>query len=135
MRHTNIILLVLVLISLTLTSKAFGKEVSETDKEKIIGRSAETRLHHMEKQLDRMYGPINQLNEPVSRLEKPVSGVGNQLDKLKKDLSELKQVVHVTSTLILCAIVGVGLFVAIGIPIGGIPILLKTHTRIHQWDQ
>lgn len=91
MRRTNIILIAPVLLSLSLSPCAFSKGMHE---------------------------PIDRLNEPVSRLDKPVLRVNNQLDNLKKDLSELKEVVHVTSTLILCAIVGVGVFVAVGTPIG-----------------
>ena len=112
MRRTNIILSVPVLLSLTLTlaNETLGAE-NKIDQ-------VEVRLHHMEKQLDKMYDPTDSLNSPVSRLEKPVSGVNDQLDKLKNDVNELKQVVNVTSMLILCAILGVGLFVAVGIPIG-----------------
>lgn len=105
MRRTNIILLVPILLSLSLTisSAAFSAEKNHDSKQGQVGikmekvtnkmDQVEVRLHHMEKQLDKMDAPINSLNE-------------------------LKKVVNVTSTLILFAIVGVGLFVAVGIPIG-----------------
>lgn len=82
--------------------------------------NVDSRLARMEKQLSRIYDPINGLQDPIVKLQKPVAGVSDQLSVLKHDLSELKQVVNVTSTLILIAIVSIGLMVVIGTPVVGV---------------
>jgi predicted nucleic acid-binding Zn-ribbon protein len=79
-----------------------------------------SRLGRMEQQLNRMYEPINGLQSPIEKLQKPVAGVSDQLSTLKKDLAELKGVVNVTSTLILIAIVSIGLLVVLGTPVVGV---------------
>ncbi len=111
---------VLLSLSLTISSAAFGAEKNQDSKQGQVGNKmdkvtkkmdrVEVRLHHMEKQFDKMYGPINSLNE-------------------------LKQVVNVTPTLILCAIVGVGLFVAVGIPIGVVIALRYRNKILNKVDQ
>lgn len=85
-----------------------------------ISKKMETvdgRLARMEKQLQRMYEPIAGLQDPIKDLQQPVAGVSGQLSVLKHDLAELKAVVNTTSTLILAAIVGIGLLVSVGTPI------------------
>lgn len=82
--------------------------------------TVDARLARMEQQLSRMYEPINGLQDPIVKLQKPVAGVSDQLSTLKSDLAELKTVVSTTSTLILVAIVAIGLLVAIGTPIVGV---------------
>jgi hypothetical protein len=79
--------------------------------------SVDKRLGRVETQLNKMYGPIVSLKDPVMDLRKPVVGVNAELLTLKKDLKELKEVVSVTSTLILVAVVGVGLLIVVGTPI------------------
>lgn len=76
-------------------------------------QSVNDRMGHVEKQLDKMY-------EPVVNLQSPVSNVSGQLTSLKKDLKELKDVVSLTSTLILVAVISVGLLVAVGTPIAAL---------------
>lgn len=115
MRRTNIVLIILVLISLTLSSQAFGKEVTKT---------VEVRLQHIENQLEKMHPPMKRLNAPLS-----------QLENLKQDLSELKEVVNLTSTLILCAILGIGIFVSIGIPIGVVIAWRYRNTILNKVDK
>lgn len=75
------------------------------------------RLVKMQHQLDRIYQPIASLKEPIEDLQKPLSGVNSELTTLKKDLHDLKEVVNRTSTLILVAIVSIGLLVVLGTPI------------------
>lgn len=82
--------------------------------------NVDSRLARMETQLSRIYDPINGLQDPIVKLQKPVAGVSDQLSVLEHDLSELKQVVNVTSTLILIAIVSIGLLVVIGTPLVGV---------------
>lgn len=82
--------------------------------------TVDARLARMEKQLSRMYDPINGLQEPIVKLQKPVAGVSDQLSTLKNDLSELKTVVNTTRTLILVAIVAIGLLVVVGTPVVGV---------------
>ncbi len=79
--------------------------------------SVDKRLGHVERQLSDMYGPIVELKDPVVELKKPVVGVNAELLTLKRDLKELKDVVSLTTTLILVAVIGVGLFVVVGTPI------------------
>jgi chromosome segregation ATPase len=79
--------------------------------------SVDQRLSRVESQLNKMYGPIVSLKDPVVELKKPVVGVNSELMTLKKDLKELKEVVSVTSTLILVAVVAVGLLIVVGTPI------------------
>ena len=76
-------------------------------------KSVETRLSHVERQLDQIY-------EPVVKLQKPVTSVGSQLTTLKKDLHELKDVVSLTSTLILVAVIAVGFLIAVGTPVAAL---------------
>lgn len=76
-------------------------------------KSVDNRMGHVEQQLDQMY-------EPVSQLQAPVTNVSDRLKYLKKDLKELKDVVSLTSTLILIAVVSVGLLVAVGTPIAAL---------------
>ena len=80
-------------------------------------RSVDGRLARMEKELARMYEPISGLQAPIRDLQQPVAGVSGQLGVLKKDLAELKSVVNTTSTLILIAIVAIGLLVSVGTPV------------------
>ncbi|MGD9680922.1 MAG: hypothetical protein AB7W16_07045 [Candidatus Obscuribacterales bacterium] len=82
--------------------------------------SVDKRLSHVEAQLGKMYDPIVRLKEPVEDLSGPVVGVNKQLTTLKADLKELKQVVSLTSTLILFAIVAVGLMVCVGTPVAAL---------------
>ncbi len=79
--------------------------------------TVDSRLARMEKSLNRMYEPISDLHGPITQLQKPVAGVSGQLAVLKSDLAELKAVVNTTSTLILVAIVAIGLLVSVGTPI------------------
>lgn len=83
--------------------------------EKVNGqmKTVDTRMGHMENQLDKMY-------EPVVELQGPVTNVSSQLSTLKSDLQELKDVVSLTSTLILVAVIAVGLLVAVGTPIAAL---------------
>ncbi|MDZ4834506.1 MAG: hypothetical protein SGJ27_12075 [Candidatus Melainabacteria bacterium] len=91
----------------------------QTNMNNIAGKmeTVDGRLARMEKELHRMYEPIAGLQEPVRQLQKPVAGVSDQLGVLKNDLNELKTVVNTTSTLILIAIVAIGLLVSVGTPI------------------
>lgn len=82
--------------------------------------TVDKRLSHVESQLDKIYTPVAQLKEPVIALQRPVSGVGSQLTTLKTDLKELKNVVSLTTTLILVAVIGVGLLIVIGTPIAAL---------------
>lgn len=84
--------------------------------EKKMG-TVDSRLARMENELNRMYEPISGLQQPITQLQKPVAGVSDQLSVLKKDLAELKNVVNTTSTLILIAILAIGLLVSVGTPI------------------
>ncbi len=83
--------------------------------EKVNGqmKTVDKRMGHVETQLDKMY-------EPVVGLQGPVTNVSSQLSTLKSDLQELKDVVSLTSTLILVAVVAVGLLVAVGTPIAAL---------------
>lgn len=82
--------------------------------------SVDNRLNHVENQLDKIYKPISELKQPVVDLAQPLGGVGQQLGTLKKDLKELKDVVSLTTTLILAAIIGVGLLICVGTPVAAL---------------
>lgn len=82
--------------------------------------SVDTRLNHVETQLDKIYKPISELKQPVVDLAQPLGGVGQQLGTLKKDLKELKDVVSLTTSLILAAIIGVGLLICVGTPVAAL---------------
>ena len=82
--------------------------------------SVDRRLSHVESQLDKMYEPIVALRAPVEELQSPVSNVSSELTTLKTDLKDLKEVVSLTSTLILVAIVAVGLLISVGTPIAAL---------------
>ncbi|MDX2105963.1 MAG: hypothetical protein SFY67_06125 [Candidatus Melainabacteria bacterium] len=82
--------------------------------------SVDQRLGHVEQQLNQIYKPITELKQPVVDLAQPLGGVGTQLSTLKKDLKELKDVVSLTTTLILVAIVGVGLLICVGTPVAAL---------------
>lgn len=71
-------------------------------------------------QIKQMEGPLVALKDPVIGLQKPVSGVDMKLERLETDLDELKEVVTLTSTLILIAIVGVGLAICVGTPVAAL---------------
>ncbi len=77
----------------------------------------DTRLGRVEEQLNKIYKPVSELKGPVLGLQKPVAGVNSELNQLKKDLKDLKDVVSLTSTLILVAVVGVGLLIVVGTPV------------------
>lgn len=77
----------------------------------------DTRLGRVELQLNKIYKPVSELKAPVLGLQKPVAGVNSELEQLKKDLKDLKDVVSLTSTLILVAVVGVGLLIVVGTPV------------------
>lgn len=83
-------------------------------------KGVDKRLAHIESQLNKMYEPIIDLKNPVIALEKPVNGVSKQLNTLKTDLKELKDVVSLTTKLILVAVVGVGLLIVIGTPVAAL---------------
>ncbi|MBY0358241.1 MAG: hypothetical protein K2W82_09595 [Candidatus Obscuribacterales bacterium] len=82
--------------------------------------SVDKRLSHVEQQLDKIYTPVAELKNPVIQLQKPVTGVGNQLTTLKKDLKELKDVVSLTTTLILIAVIAVGFLIVVGTPVAAL---------------
>ncbi len=82
--------------------------------------SVDKRLGHVEGQLDQIYQPISELKKPIVELAKPLGGVSEQLQTLKSDLKELKDVVSLTTTLILVAIVGVGLLICVGTPVAAL---------------
>jgi len=83
-------------------------------------KGVDKRLAHIESQLNQMYEPIIDLKNPVIALEKPVNGVSKQLNTLKTDLKELKDVVSLTTKLILAAVVGVGLLIVVGTPVAAL---------------
>lgn len=95
-------------------------------------RTVNGKLGHIESQLDKMYGPVKQLKDPVIELKNPVVGVGSQLTTLKSDLKELKDVVKLTSTLILVAVIGVGLLIVVGTPIAAILVWRHRHTIVEK---
>lgn len=76
------------------------------------------RLARIESQLGKMYGPVVTLKDPVVALKEPVVGVNQEMTTLKADLKDLKDVVSLTSTLILVAVVAVGILVVVGLPLG-----------------
>lgn len=82
--------------------------------------SVDNRLGHVESQLNQIYKPISELKQPVVDLAQPLGGVGSQLTTLKTDLKELKDVVSLTTTLILIAIVGSGLLICVGTPVAAL---------------
>lgn len=94
--------------------------------------TVDSRLARMEKSLNRMYEPISDLHGPITQLQKPVAGVSGQLSVLKSDLAELKSVVNTTSTLILIAIVAIGLLVSVGTPIIAVFAWRHRHQIIQQ---
>ncbi|GEM_PF-1158403 len=80
----------------------------------------DTRLGRVEIQLNKIYKPVSELKAPVIGLQKPVQGVNAELQTLKTDLKDLKDVVSLTSTLILVAVIGVGLLIVVGTPVAAL---------------
>jgi hypothetical protein len=76
------------------------------------------RLARIESQLNKMYEPVVTLKDPVVALKEPVGGVNREMTILKRDLKDLKDIVSLTSTLILVAVVAVGLLVVVCLPLG-----------------
>lgn len=93
-----------------------------------------TKISHIESQLTRMYGPVSELKNPVIALKKPVTGVGDQLTTLKSDLKELKDVVGLTNTAILIAVLGVGFLIVVGTPLVAIMAWRHRHWIIEKLD-
>ncbi len=80
----------------------------------------DSRIGSVQSQLKQIRGPIVALRDPILDLQKPLSSVGGELQTLKSDLHELKDVVKLTSTLILIAIISVGLIICVGTPIAAL---------------
>lgn len=77
-------------------------------------------LGKVEHNLNRIYEPVVKLKEPVEAMAGPVNNVRGNLQTLKSDMKGLKEVVGVTSTAILIAVIGAGLLVVIGTPIAAL---------------
>lgn len=86
-------------------------------------------LGKVEHNLNRIYEPVVKLKEPVVAMAGPVNNVRGNLQTLKSDMKGLKEVVSVTSTAILVAVIGAGLLVVIGTPIAAL-LVWRNRSRI-----